>query len=117
MALTNDLTEVGKRLARVPLLFAPGTQRSYGIAVDVQALSVQTISGQKFANYVRSNVFAPIACGTLHAADVRLTMAGMSARTICVHTSRPRTPGVVNNANRQTSQGFPPLMVSNAHLH
>ncbi len=60
MALTIDLPEMGKRLSKVPLLFDPGSQWSYSIAVDVQALLVQTLSGQKFADYVRQRVFEPL---------------------------------------------------------
>jgi CubicO group peptidase (beta-lactamase class C family) len=60
MALQNDLAEMGDRLANVPLLFDPGARWSYSIAVDVQALLVETLSGQKFADYVRQHVFAPL---------------------------------------------------------
>jgi CubicO group peptidase (beta-lactamase class C family) len=60
MALTNDLAELGKRVAGVPLLFDPGTRWSYSIGVDVQALLVETLSGQKFAAYVREHVFDPL---------------------------------------------------------
>jgi len=60
LALNIDLTEMGNRLARAPLLFDPGTRWSYSIAVDVQALLVQALSGQKFADYVRQHVFEPL---------------------------------------------------------
>ena len=60
MALTIDLAEMGKRLAKVPLLFDPGARWSYSIAVDVQALLVEVLSGQKFADYVRQHVFDPL---------------------------------------------------------
>ena len=60
LALTNDLAEMGRRLAKVPLLFQPGAQWSYSIAVDVQALLAEVLSGQKFADYVRQNVFDPL---------------------------------------------------------
>jgi CubicO group peptidase (beta-lactamase class C family) len=60
LALDIDLAEMGKRLAKVPLLFDPGTRWSYSIAVDVQARLVEAISGQTFANYVRQNVFEPL---------------------------------------------------------
>jgi CubicO group peptidase (beta-lactamase class C family) len=60
LALTNDLAEMGKRLAKVPLLFDPGTRWSYSIAVDVQALLVETLSGQKFAAYARQHVLEPL---------------------------------------------------------
>jgi len=60
MALTIDLAEMGKRLAGVPLLFDPGTRWSYSIGVDVQALLVEKLSGQKFSDYVRQHVFEPL---------------------------------------------------------
>ena len=60
MALDIDLAEMGKRLAKLPLLFDPGTRWSYSIAVDVQALLVETLSGQKFSDYVRQHVFEPL---------------------------------------------------------
>src|SRR6516164_5609297 len=60
LALDHDLTEMGRRLASVPLLFDPGTRWSYSIAVDVQALLVETLSGQRFADYVRQHVFEPL---------------------------------------------------------
>jgi CubicO group peptidase (beta-lactamase class C family) len=60
MALDNDLTELSKRVAQAPLLFEPGSQWSYSIAVDVQARLVEVLSGQKFADYVRQRVFEPL---------------------------------------------------------
>jgi CubicO group peptidase (beta-lactamase class C family) len=60
MSLDIDLSELGTRLGKVPLLFDPGTQWSYSIAVDVQALLVQVLSGQKFASYVKQHVFEPL---------------------------------------------------------
>src|SRR5262245_26488272 len=60
LGLDHDLAEMGRRLAKVPLLFDPGTRWSYSIAVDVQALLVETLSGQAFADYVRQHVFEPL---------------------------------------------------------
>ncbi len=60
MALSIDLAEMGKRLSKVPLLFDPGARWSYSIAVDVQALLVEVLSDQKFAEYVRQHVFEPL---------------------------------------------------------
>ncbi|MBS1827008.1 MAG: beta-lactamase family protein [Acidobacteria bacterium] len=58
--LSIDLAEMSRRLAKLPLLFAPGTQWSYSIAVDVQARLVEVLSGQKFADYVRQHVLEPL---------------------------------------------------------
>jgi CubicO group peptidase (beta-lactamase class C family) len=60
MALDNDLAELSKRVAKAPLLFDPGSQWLYSVAVDVQARLVEVLSGQKFADYVRQNVFDPL---------------------------------------------------------
>lgn len=60
LALDIDLTEMGRRLSKVPLLFDPGAQWSYSIAVDVQALLVEKLSGQPFAEYVRQHVLEPL---------------------------------------------------------
>lgn len=60
LALTIPLAEASRRLAGVPLLFQPGTQWEYSIAVDVQAALVEKLSGQPFAAYVRTHVFEPL---------------------------------------------------------
>lgn len=60
LALNIDLAEMGRRLAKVPLLFDPGSQWSYSIAVDVQALLVEKVSGQPFAAYVKEHVLDPL---------------------------------------------------------
>lgn len=60
LALTVPLAEASRRLARVPLLFQPGTQWEYSMAVDVQAALVEKLSGEPFADYVRRHIFAPL---------------------------------------------------------
>lgn len=60
LSLDNTLAQFGRKLARVPLLDDPGARWSYSAAVDVQALLVETLSGQPFADYVRQNIFAPL---------------------------------------------------------
>ncbi|CAN5379629.1 serine hydrolase domain-containing protein [soil metagenome] len=56
----NDLSEFGRRLAGVPLMFDPGDQWSYSAAVDVQALLVEKLSGQPFEGYVRTHILDPL---------------------------------------------------------
>ena len=60
MAPDIDLPELGRRVAQAPLLYDPGSQWLYSVAVDVQAVLVEKLSGQKFAEYVRQNVFEPL---------------------------------------------------------
>ena len=60
LALTIPLVEATRRLATAPLLYQPGTQWEYSIAVDVQAALVEKLSGQRFADYVQAHIFAPL---------------------------------------------------------
>ncbi|RYE02373.1 MAG: class A beta-lactamase-related serine hydrolase [Sphingomonadales bacterium] len=60
LALTNTLTEFGHRIAHVPLIYDPGTQWRYSAAVDVQALLVERLSGEKFEDYVQAHVLKPL---------------------------------------------------------
>ncbi|PKB19341.1 CubicO group peptidase (beta-lactamase class C family) [Novosphingobium kunmingense] len=56
----NTLAQLGDKLATIPLIDDPGRQWSYSAAVDVQALLVQTLSGQPFDEYVRDHIFLPL---------------------------------------------------------
>ena len=58
--LNHDLTEFGHRLAALPLFYEPGTKWQYSVAVDVQALLVEKLSGQPFEDYVRQHIFEPL---------------------------------------------------------
>lgn len=56
----NSLTQMAEKLAKLPLMFHPGEQWSYGISVDVQAFLVERISGQPFDQYIKENIFDPL---------------------------------------------------------
>ncbi len=60
LSLDHTLTEFGQRQGRVPLLHDPGSQWEYSAAVDVQALLVERLSGQPYADYVRQAIFRPL---------------------------------------------------------
>ena len=57
----KTLARFADAMARVPLLYDPGTHWHYSAGVDVQARLVEVLSGQPFAEYVREHVFAPLA--------------------------------------------------------
>ncbi len=59
-SLDHTLSEFGRRLGRVPLLHDPGRQWNYSAAVDVQALLIERLSGQRYADYVKQHIFAPL---------------------------------------------------------
>ena len=58
--LDHDLGELGRRLAGVPLLYDPGERWYYGIAVDVQALLIERLTGRPYAEYVRQRILTPL---------------------------------------------------------
>lgn len=61
--LTNgkmDTVETIKCIASDPIYFEPGTHWQYGICHDVLAALISVISGQKFRDYVKDNIFEPL---------------------------------------------------------
>ena len=52
--------EAMKCPASDPLSFEPGTHWQYSMSHDVLAAVVEVISGQKFSDYVRDNIFLPL---------------------------------------------------------
>ena len=61
--LTNgkmDTATVIKTYAQEPLLFEPGERFNYSMCHDVLAYLVEVISGKKFSQYVKENIFAPL---------------------------------------------------------
>jgi CubicO group peptidase (beta-lactamase class C family) len=61
LSLSNSLTEAIDKLARVPLLFDPGSEWSYSAAVDVQARLVEQLAGAPFEQHVRRTILDPLA--------------------------------------------------------
>lgn len=52
--------ETMKYLAKDPLLFEPGERWEYSLAHDVIAAFTEVVSGEKFENYVKKNIFTPL---------------------------------------------------------
>src|SRR6476619_1591676 len=57
---SNDLNEMMKKIAGIPLLYEPGTKWVYSVAVDIQGYLVQKLSGQKFGDYLKQHVTGPM---------------------------------------------------------
>lgn len=55
----NTLT-VAECLAEEPISFEPGTRWQYSLSLDVLAAVVEVISGKKFREYVKENIFTPL---------------------------------------------------------
>lgn len=56
----SNLQEMMKKLAKLPLIFHPGEEWSYGVCVDVQAALVEKLSGKPFYEYLKSAVLDPL---------------------------------------------------------
>jgi CubicO group peptidase (beta-lactamase class C family) len=48
------------RLAKIPLLYQPGTRWVYSISMDVQGYIVEKLTGQSLPDFLRNNLFTPI---------------------------------------------------------
>jgi len=57
---SQNLDEMMKKIAGIPLLYEPGTKWSYSVAVDIQGYLVQKLSGQRFGEYLEQHVTRPI---------------------------------------------------------
>ncbi len=58
--LSKNLDEMITKIAGIPLIYDPGTRWSYSVSVDIQGYIVQKISGQKFGDYLKTNIFTPL---------------------------------------------------------
>ncbi len=57
---SSDLDELIEKVADIPLLFQPGEQWSYSVAVDIQGYIVQKLSGLAFGDFLQRNIFQPL---------------------------------------------------------
>ena len=56
----RDLQSMIDRLAELPLKFSPGDNWNYGVSTDVCGYLVQEISGRRFDEYLREQIFEPL---------------------------------------------------------
>ncbi len=52
--------EVIRAMAKMPLVYEPATRWSYSLSHDVLAAIVEVVSGVKFSEYLKKNIFAPL---------------------------------------------------------
>ena len=56
----GTLSDMVEKLGQLPLLFSPGTRWSYSVATDVIARLVEILSGRRFDEYLRQEIFEPL---------------------------------------------------------
>ncbi|MEG1453133.1 serine hydrolase domain-containing protein [Brevundimonas sp.] len=52
--------ELVERLAKIPLMFEPGTRYEYGVSVDVLAIVIERTSGMSYADFVQRRILDPL---------------------------------------------------------
>ncbi len=55
-----DLAAASQGLARLPLLFQPGTGWNYGVSTDVLGRLIEVVSGQRLDEFLAARVFRPL---------------------------------------------------------
>ncbi len=55
-----NLTEMTQKVAGIPLIYEPGQQWSYSVAVDLQGVIVERLSGQTLGQFFESRIFRPL---------------------------------------------------------
>ena len=48
------------RIAKLPLLYEPGTKYTYGLSYDVLSVIIEIVSGMRFDKYVTQNILKPL---------------------------------------------------------
>ena len=78
----NELTPIGKELAKLPLESQPGTDWAYGPCVDLQGYVIQKLSGKSLDRYFQDHIFDP-----LKMPDTQFWVdPAKTARVVRVHT-------------------------------
>jgi len=57
---SKSLQEFIEKLAKLPLIYQPGTRWSYSVAMDVQGYIVEKLSGQSLPDYMQQHIFKPL---------------------------------------------------------
>ena len=60
LADSTDLDDFVNRVARLPLMFEPGTRYHYSISYDILGAIVERISGQTLEDFFHERIFAPL---------------------------------------------------------
>lgn len=60
LAPARDLEEFGRRLAKMPLSFEPGSRWQYSVSLDLLGLVIQRVSGMTFHQYLQKTFFTPL---------------------------------------------------------
>ncbi len=57
---SRSLQEMIDKLAKIPLLYQPGTRWAYSLPVDIQGYIVEKLSGESLPDFMREHIFQPL---------------------------------------------------------
>ncbi|HXJ03792.1 MAG TPA: serine hydrolase domain-containing protein [Candidatus Acidoferrum sp.] len=57
---SQSLREMIERLAKIPLLYQPGTRWVYSVSMDIQGYIVEKLSGQSLPEFMQQHIFGPL---------------------------------------------------------
>ena len=57
---SKSLQEVIDKVAKIPLLYQPGTRWNYSIGVDIQGYIIEKLSGQRLGDFMSDHIFKPL---------------------------------------------------------
>jgi CubicO group peptidase (beta-lactamase class C family) len=108
LANDHDLQEMIHRLAQLPLNYQPGKGWQYSASVDIQGYLVEKLSGQRFDEFLRARIFAPLGMK-----DTDFAVApGSSERVAVIHGVAPdgKLRSATETGNRRDPTVRPKLL-------
>ena len=57
---SQSLQEMIDKLAKIPLLYQPGTRWVYSVSMDIQGYIVEKLSGQSLPDFMQQQIFGPL---------------------------------------------------------
>jgi len=56
----DDLADLSRRVASIPLAYQPGTSWRYSLGMDLEGAVIERLSGQSLPDFMRSRILAPL---------------------------------------------------------
>lgn len=57
---SKSLQEMIDKLAKIPLVYQPGTRWVYSVSMDIQGYIIEKLSGQSLPDFMQQNIFKPL---------------------------------------------------------
>ena len=84
---SSSLKDMIDKIAKIPLLYQPGTKWSYSVAVDIQGYIIEKLTGQRLGDFMTDRIFKPLGMK-----DTGFyTPPSQKARLSEVYVSNPKT--------------------------